>query len=320
MRVPAFIGHAQNHLHTAWTSAGQIARKASTSIAKLPEISKTWIVAQFTAIKSFWEASVWTPFLKPLHERHIEPLGKPDAVYLTASAIVAASIAVLTPFIFGKALFAIAAVSSVTIFLGACTFASYRAQRHHSEKAWDFVEHMRGAANSTTARRNYFTKMHQDMTELQKPLYSHHAEDVKVLAKQLEAFKKVASAPYYEDRKTLVTQLITHLKTLVTAPGDTPLLEQLEQEVAHVGTERQNFGEIESKRLALSAIQTAAVRQELGNLATRIDELRQSTEGISFAESKRVFDEQLKQLQSKLKGEKGPNLVPPNLDTIVDFN
>lgn len=328
MPVPAFVGHAQMHLQQAWTHAGNLARNAPARVGQLYQIPKDWIIAKFNAIKDFWNNTVWktfndkiwTPFLKPLHERYIEPLDRFDTVYLTGSAIVAASIAVLTPLIFGKALFAIATVSSLTLVLGACTLASYRAQRQHSEKAWDRIEHMRGAVNCTTARQNYFTLMHQDLAELQTPLYNHHSEDIKVLAQQLESFKKVASAPYYEDRKALVNTLISHLKTLATGiDGDITLLDALEQEIAFVGTPQQNFAAIEAKRLALSNLQTATARQELGTLATRIDELRVSTEGISFKESKKIFDQQLKQFQLKLKGEEGAELTAPDLNTIENF-
>lgn len=328
MPVPAFVGHAQMYLQQAWEGAGKIARKAPACVGQLYQIPKDWIVAKFNEIKDFWNNTawnalkdkIWTPFLKPLHERYIEPLDRFDTVYLTGSAIVAASIAVLTPLIFGKALFAIATVSSLTLVLGACTLASYRAQRKHSEKAWDHIEHMRRAVNSTTARQNHFTLMHQDLAELQKPLYNHHSEDIKVLAQQLESFKKVASAPYYEDRKALVNALISHLKTLATGnQGDITLLNALEQEIARVGIPQQDFAAIETKRLALSNLQTAMVRQELETLAKRIDELRASTEGVPLAESKRIFDQQLKQFQLKLKGEGGAELTAPDLNTIVNF-
>ncbi len=338
MPVPAFVGHAQMHLQQAWTHAGNLARNAPARVGQLYQIPKDWIIAKFNAIKDFWNNTVWktfndkiwTPFLKPLHERYIEPLDRFDTVYLTGSAIVAASIAVLTPLIFGKALFAIATVSSLTLVLGACTLASYRAQRQHSEKAWGCIEHMRGAVNSTTARQNHFTLMHQDLAELQKPLYNHHSEDIKVLAQQLESFKKVASAPYYEDRKALVTGLTNHLKSFVTTEIILPdqrrqttpeglLFESFEQQIALVGTNQQNFAEIENKRRALATIESEAIRQELGTLATRIDELRVSTEGISFKESKKIFDQQLKQFQLKLKGEEGAVLTAPDLNTIVNF-
>ena len=209
MPVPAFVGHAQMHLQQAWTHAGNLARNAPARVGQLYQIPKDWIIAKFNAIMIFgtipsedFNDKIWTPFLKPLHERYIEPLDRFDTVYLTGSAIVAASIAVLTPLIFGKALFAIATVSSLTLVLGACTLASYRAQRQHSEKAWDRIEHMRGAVNCTTARQNYFTLMHQDLANY-KRLYNHHSEDIKVLA-QCQNPLKVASAPYYEDRKALV--------------------------------------------------------------------------------------------------------------------
>lgn len=308
MRVPAFIGQAQTHVHHAWQKAKEA-----------PRLAKDWIVHQFNQIKQQWEQDIWPKHLKPLYERHIAPLNKTDAIILTTSVAVALAIAVLVPVIFGKALIALTAVSGLVLVLGAATFCHHRVRKHFDEKAWEHLDQARRIANNTTYRTQNFPELMSHLGHLHKTEFNHLEQDVKTLEEPLRAFRKAATSPYYADLRQVVSNHLLHLKNNIVAgqAADVQLIEALEQEVAKVGTPQQNLGELENKRLALNGFVTPEARPALPTLLRQIEDLKQATVGPSFQEAKEVFMNHLTTLQHKLASHRNIEVLPNHQPSAV---
>jgi hypothetical protein len=307
MQIPGFIRNIPSHLQSAWERAGAIKQETQHLVAN------QWAAAH----RYCNQTSLWQQYAKPIYERNIKPLNKIDYTLLTGGLISAGTVMAVSMSIFGLAAFPIAIGTDTFLVLGSWSLSRHRLQKHFNEIAWDYADQIRRAVNDITSKNRSFVEITRFKGLLEKPEFAHLEQDVKQLNDEIEKFRKVASGPYYQEKKQTVKAHLSILKRLVNKDADKGVISQLEQEIDKSGTQEQNLELLETHKQQLQQLQTTTAREHLPSLTSQIDELIRSIQGPKFIDSKQTLIQSLENLmRNKLAPHK--EIEPLNLREALD--
>lgn len=170
---------------------------------------QAWSINHFRNVKNFLVET-------NLYKHKIEPLKKADYVRLTASAIVAVTVALLAFKTF-VAIFPLVLAGSALLIFGNILYTKHRLEIHFNEIAWEHVNDIQKIVPQIDYNNHLFGDIAKPKNALEEPKFSHLKEDLKILNSEIQQFKNdLDSRPYFvakiEDSKKKLIEYLESLK------------------------------------------------------------------------------------------------------------